>query len=157
MPKGSPCTSALRIKTVMCLYGIFFMGWVHNRLPGCDAVGWEWVSNERCVGFTHVWDDLVGLRVQWWGRRRGWRRGPDWRADSVQVLDAPLVVLAQLQRVGEGVVCGHDGSRLTRVLQAEDVPELMGSNLEEVCACKGGTMQNHKWLRWCFGRLFWPS
>lgn len=58
-------------KKVMCLYGIFFMGWVHDRLPGDDAVGWEWVANECCVGFTHVCDDLVGLRVQRRGRR-GW-------------------------------------------------------------------------------------
>lgn len=59
---------------------------------------------------------------------------------SIQGLDALLVILAQSQRVGEGVVCGHDGSRRTGVLQAQDVPELMGSNLEKVCAC-GGSRQ----------------
>lgn len=57
---------------------------------------------------------------------------------SVQVLDAALIVLAQPQRIGEGVVCRHDGSWLTGVLQAQDMPELMGSNLEKVCACGGG-------------------
>lgn len=59
---------------------------------------------------------------------------------SIQVLDALLVILAQPQRVGEGVVRRHDGSRLAGVLQAQDVPELMGSNLEKVCAC-GGSRQ----------------
>lgn len=57
---------------------------------------------------------------------------------AVQVLDALLVILAQPQRVREGVVSGHDGPRLPGVLQAQDVPELMGSNLEEVRACGGG-------------------
>lgn len=55
---------------------------------------------------------------------------------AVQVLDALLVILAQPQRVREGVVSGHDGPRLAGVLQAQDVPKLMGSNLEKVRACR---------------------
>lgn len=55
----------------------------------------------------------------------------------VQVLDSLLVVLAQSQRVGEGVVGGHDGARLAGVLQTQDVPELMGGDLQEVCTCRG--------------------
>lgn len=56
---------------------------------------------------------------------------------AVQILDAFLVIFAHPQWVGEGVVCGHDGSRLMGVPQAQDVPKLMGSNLEKVCACRG--------------------
>lgn len=85
---------------------------------------------------AHVGDNLIGL---WVGRgRRWWRRcGQDSRVSPVQILDALLVVLAQPQRVREGVVGRHDGPRLAGVLQAQDVPKLMGSNLEEVCACGG--------------------
>lgn len=56
---------------------------------------------------------------------------------AVQILDALLVVLAQLERVGEGVVRGHDGPRLAGVLQPQHVAKLMGSNLEKVGACGG--------------------
>lgn len=56
---------------------------------------------------------------------------------SVQVLDAPLVIIAYSGwKVGEEVVWGHDGSLRTGVLQAQDVPELMGGNLEKVHACR---------------------
>lgn len=65
-------------------------------------------------------------------------QGQDLWMSSIQELDALLVILAQPQWVGEGVVCGHDGSRLTGVLQAQDVSKLMGRNLEKVCACGGG-------------------
>lgn len=82
-------------------------------------------------------NDLIGLWVGW-RRRRGWRRGQDLPVGSVQVLDSSLVIVAQPQRVGEGVVGGHDGSRRAGVLQAQYMPELMGCNLEEVCACRGG-------------------
>ncbi len=58
--------------------------------------------------------------------------------NSIQVLDTLFVILAQPQWVGKGVICGHDGSWLTGVLKAQDVPKLMGSNLEKVCACGGG-------------------
>lgn len=54
---------------------------------------------------------------------------------SIQVLDALLVILAQPQWVGERVVGRHDGSRLTGVLQAQDMPKFMGSHLEKVSAC----------------------
>lgn len=93
----------------------------------------------NCRGFsmTHICDNLVCLwwRRRWWRRRRG---GQKLGVNTIQVLDSSLVIFAQPQWVGEGVVGRHYGSWLTRVLQAEDVPKLMGSDLEEVCACKGG-------------------
>lgn len=63
---------------------------------------------------------------------------------AVQILDALLVILAQPQRVREGVVGGHDGPRLAGVLQAQDVPELMGGDLEEVRACRGGREEEER-------------
>lgn len=98
----------------------------------------DWIF-KCCISSTHIRDDFIGLWV-WWRWRRGWWRrwGQDLRVRSVQVLDALPVILAQPQRVGEWVVCGHDGSLLAGVLQAQDVPELMGSNLEKVCACRDG-------------------
>lgn len=111
-----------------------------------------------------MWDDLVGLWVGW-RRRRGWRCGQDFRISSVQVLDALFVIVAQPQRVGEGVVGRHDGSRHAGVLQAQYVPELMGCNLEEVCACRGvrQTSENAKphvtqiLLESNLRLLFWPA
>lgn len=83
---------------------------------------------------THGGDgDLIGLGVP---RRRG--RGRDLRPRAVQVLDALLVVRAERQGVGEGVVGGHDGPGLPGVLQTQHVAKLMGSHLEEVRAWGGG-------------------
>lgn len=53
---------------------------------------------------------------------------------AVQILDAPLVVLTQLQRVGVAVEGIHHSIRLQGVLQAQDVAELMSCHLQEVSA-----------------------
>lgn len=101
----------------------------------CQEVQWD--TNRRRISVTHICDNLVCLR--WWRRRRRWWRwGQKLRVNTIQVLDASLVIFAQSQWVGERVVGWHYGSWLARVLQAKDVPELMGSDLEEVCACKVG-------------------
>lgn len=54
---------------------------------------------------------------------------------AVQVLDPQLVILAQLQGIGEAVIRGHHCTRFPGVLQAQNMPKLMSSHLEEVCAC----------------------
>lgn len=63
------------------------------------------------------------------------RRGFSQRA--IQVLDALLVIVAQLQGIGEAVIRGHHCTRFPGVLQAQNMPKLMSSHLEEVCACSG--------------------
>ena len=69
----------------------------------------------------------------------GWgcRFGRDMRTRAIQVLDPSLVILTELQRIGETVEGGHHCPRLSGVLQAQDVSKLMGRHLEEVCACGG--------------------
>ena len=55
---------------------------------------------------------------------------------TIQVLDALLVIVAQLQGIGEAVEGGHDGSFDQGMLEAEDVAKLMGRHLQEIRACR---------------------
>lgn len=56
---------------------------------------------------------------------------------TVEVLDAPGVVLAEPQGVGVAVEGRHDGAGFQRVLQAQHVAKLMSCHLQEVCAYMG--------------------
>lgn len=62
---------------------------------------------------------LIGLRHVGWYVRRG----------AVQILDTPLVVLAQLQWVGVAVEGRHHSIWLHRMLQAQDMSKLMSCHL----------------------------
>lgn len=107
---------------------------------------------------AHIGDNLIGFWVRRRRRRRRRRRcRRDLRVSAVQILNALLVILAQPQRVREGVVSGHDGPRLAGVLQAQDVSKLMGSNLEKVRACRGCRGEEyHSWLTWWSGVCLEP-
>lgn len=108
---------------------------------------WSLVLDLRDI--THSGDDdLIGLGVT-----RGRGRGRDMQPWAVQVLDALLVVRAELQGVGEGVVGGHDRPGLLGVLQTQDVAKLVGGHLEEVRAWEEGRGRrphgfNHPMTRW---------
>ena len=80
----------------------------------------------------HSGFDLIGLCDD----RRGF---PRW---AVQVLDALLVIVTQLQRVWEAVEGGHDGSVDQGVLEAKNMAKLMGRHLQEVRAW--GTTMGHR-------------
>jgi hypothetical protein len=79
-------------------------------------------------------NDLIGICSDLW-QWLGWRWGLDMWTRAIQVLDPQLVILAQLQGIGEAVIGGHHCARFLGVLQAKNMPELMSSHLEEVCAC----------------------
>lgn len=53
---------------------------------------------------------------------------------SVQILNAPFVVLTQLQRVRVTIEWAHHSIGLKGVLQAQNMAKLMSCHLEEVCA-----------------------
>lgn len=89
--------------------------------------------------FTHLHvGDLVRFKV-WLGQLCWLRWG--WLGIQlgfpIEVLDTLLVILAQAQRIAEDVERRHQRLGDSRVLQAQDVAELVSSHLEEVSACKG--------------------
>lgn len=53
---------------------------------------------------------------------------------SIQILDAPFVILTKLQRVRVTIEGAHYSIRLKGVLQAQHMAKLMSCHLEEVCA-----------------------
>lgn len=68
--------------------------------------------------------NLIGLGHHRWCVPRG----------SVQILNAPFVILTQLQRVSVTIEWAHHSIRLKGVLQAQNMAKLMSCHLEEVCA-----------------------
>ncbi len=67
---------------------------------------------------------LIGLCHHWRCLPRG----------AVQILDAPLVILTQLQRVGVAIERTHHSIRLQGVLQAQDMAKLVSCHLQEISA-----------------------
>ena len=68
--------------------------------------------------------EVIGLGYFRWCVPRG----------SIQILNAPLVILTQLQRIRVAVERTHHSIGLQGVLQAQDMAKLMSSHLEKISA-----------------------